>query len=282
MLKLMKKTKITSAILLLASTFCANATVVEIQTSLGNIQVNLFDETTPQTVENFLSYVNSGAYADSVIHRVGVTQRFVVQGGGFIYTGPIEAVNGFSLDSIPTGSAVINDPVLSNLRGTIAMAKLGGQPDSATSQWYINLSDNNVPSLDPNINGSGGYTVFGQVIGDAMQVADEIDDQIRINLGGAFEDLPIRNYTQEDATNGTTITDNHLVIVNDIVVVDPAVVTNPDLNPVLNTLINPSTPDGGDPVTPPLVNDTGSGGGALSWLLALAGLSLLRARAKHS
>ena len=169
--------------------FNVQSTIVEIRTSLGIIEVNLFDNTTPATVANFLSYANSGAYADSVVHRS--VSNFVIQGGGFTYTGPV-AVNSFSLDSISTGTPVANDPKLSNVRGTIAMAKTSN-PDSATSQWFINLS-NNANSLDVASN-SGGFTVFGQVMGDGMQVVDAIAALSLLNGGGAFSELPIRSYT---------------------------------------------------------------------------------------
>tara|TARA_B100000749_G_scaffold254619_1_gene222201 strand:- start:1229 stop:1621 length:393 start_codon:yes stop_codon:yes gene_type:complete len=107
----------------------AAATVVEIRTNMGNISVNLFDEATPETVENFLEYVNSGAYANNVVHRS--EPDFVVQAGGFTYN------NTLPLDNVATGVAVVNEPELSNVRGTIAMAKQAGDPNSATSQWLL-------------------------------------------------------------------------------------------------------------------------------------------------
>lgn len=267
MFKIKNTIKITSAAMLMATSLYSQATVVTVQTSLGDIQINLFDEATPKTVENFLQYVNSGAYANNVVHRV--VDGFVVQSGGFTYTGPITSATGFVLDSVATGAAVVNEPELSNLRGTIAMAKLGGQPDSATSQWYINLDDTNVSSLDPNLNGSGGYTVFGQVIGDGMDIVDDIAAQTQANFGGAFTNLPIRNYTQADADAGADITDDNLVIISDIVVTDATVVTNPSLNPAENTLIN--APSGGGSAG----GDSG-GGGAFGWLLMLSGLGFTR------
>jgi peptidyl-prolyl cis-trans isomerase A (cyclophilin A) len=241
--------------------FNVQSTVVEVQTSLGNIEINLFDETTPQTVDNFLSYVNSGSYASTVVHRS--VSNFVIQGGGFIYNGPV-AVDSFSLDSIPTGTTVTNEPKLSNVRGTIAMAKLGGQPNSATSQWFINLS-NNVSSLDRNVENSGGYTVFGQVVGDGMQVVDAIAALTRLNAGGAFSELPIQNYTQADVDNDEPITEDQLVIISDVVVTDTAVDTAANLNPAVNTLINSSNGGG----------ESGSGGGSIGWLLLL-GLAMLQ------
>jgi peptidyl-prolyl cis-trans isomerase A (cyclophilin A) len=231
----------------------AHATVVEVRTVLGDIQVNLFDETTPATVANFLSYVNSAAYVNNIVHRV--EPGFVVQAGGFQYNGQLP------LDEVPAGPPVINEPELSNLRGTVAMAKIGGNPNSATSQWFFNLA-NNSANLDVQ---NSGFTVFGQVI-EGMDVVDAIAAVNLSNQGGVFTSIPLRNY------NGTdTIDDQHLVLITDIVVVDSATLTNTDLNPAANTLINPPVFVGGDPDS-----GSGGGGGGMSWLLAFVGFGLLR------
>ncbi|MGS2721495.1 peptidylprolyl isomerase [Paraglaciecola aestuariivivens] len=255
---------ICSAFILLCCSFSLRATVVEIRTSEGTIVVNLFDQTTPKTVENFLSYVNAGAYANSVVHRS--VSNFVIQGGGYSYTGPVE-VNNFSLDRIPTGTPVENEPKLSNVRGTIAMAK-GSNPDSATSQWFINLEDNS-SSLDVATN-AGGFTVFGQVIGDGMQVVDSIASAITLNAGGAFAEIPIQNYTQTDVDNEVPITDEHLFVVTDIVVTDQNEDSAANLQPKANTLVNQQSP------TPSTESDSG---GSMGWML-LAALLLLGRRTK--
>jgi peptidyl-prolyl cis-trans isomerase A (cyclophilin A) len=217
--------------LALSASHSAQATVVEVQTVLGNFQVNLFDETTPETVENFLEYVNSGAYANMVVHRT--EPNFVMQSGGFTYN------NAFPPSAIQTGAAVVNEPELSNVRGTIAMAKLGGNPNSATSQWFINVN-NNAPNLDVQ---NGGFTVFGQVIGDGMEVVDTIANTPNFNFGGAFTSIPLRAYTSADQSADVSPTDANLVMVTDVVVVDDAVVTNPDLNPTPNTLLDEDSDD---------------------------------------
>jgi len=250
--------------LLALLSFNVQSTVVEIRTSLGVIEVNLFDNTTPETVANFLSYANAGAYADSVVHRS--VSNFVIQGGGFTYTGPV-AVNSFSLDSISTGTPVVNDPRLSNMRGTIAMAK-SSNPDSATSQWFINLS-NNANSLDVATN-AGGFTVFGQVVGDGMQVVDAIAALTLLNGGGTFGELPIRNYSQTDVDNEVQITDDNLVVIFDIVVTNMAADSADNLNPTLNTLVNGPTGGSG--------SGSSGGGGTMGWLLILGLVMLQKTR----
>ena len=146
--------KATITALMIAST-SASATIVEFTTSHGNFTVNLHDETTPITVSNFLKYINDGDYDNTVVHRV--VPDFVMQAGGFEFTGT------FPLTAIATDSTIQNEPVYSNVRGTIAMAKVGGNENSATSQWFVNLSDNSAggPQLDSQ---NGGFTVFGEVI----------------------------------------------------------------------------------------------------------------------
>ena len=257
---LSKNTKFLVCALWLFSTFTVNATVVEIQTSFGNVEVNLYDNATPATVENFLSYVNSGAFASNVMHRS--VDGFIVQAGGYQYTGPI--TGSFNLDRVATGQTVINEPKFSNIRGTIAMAKLGGQVNSATSGWFINL-DNNSENLDVQ---NGGFTVFGEVIGDGMQVIDAIAALGRMNAGGAFSELPIRDYTQSDLDNNEPITDEHLVVIVDVIVKDSTVDSAAGLNPKANTLINGSGSN----------NDSGgSGVGSISCML-LWGLCLFKRR----
>lgn len=243
--------------------FQASATVVEIRTNMGNISVNLFDEDTPETVENFLEYVNSAAYTNNVIHRS--EPDFVIQAGGFTYN------NDLPLDNVATGTPVTNEPVLSNVRGTLSMAKQAGNENSATSQWFINLDDNS-ENLDVQ---NGGFTVFGQVIGDGMDVVDAISALPRFNLGGAANSIPLRNYTTSDADNGSEPDGDNFVIITDIVVTDSATVTNPDLNPTPNTLIN----SGGDDDPTPPSSGGSSGGGSmnpLSLLLLAAGAVFLR------
>lgn len=158
------------------------AEIARISSSAGEFDIELFSAETPLTVRNFLNYVESGRYDATIIHRS--VPGFVIQGGGF-------ALNGNTIQPVNTDAAVLNEPGISNLRGTVAMAKLGTDPNSATSQWFINLADNS-SNLDAQ---NGGFTVFGRVLGNGMAVADRIAGLNRYNatdiLGGAFGELPL-------------------------------------------------------------------------------------------
>lgn len=242
----------------------SNATIVEFQTAEGNFQVNLYDNATPETVTNFLNYVNNGRYTNSVFHRSA--PGFVVQGGGFTYDLALPLIE------VPTFPAVVNEPVYANVRGTIAMAKLGGDPDSATAQWYFNLADNTA-NLD---NQNGGFTVFGEVIGNGMDVVDAIAALPTYDFGGAFTDLPLRNYTQTDFTNNVTVDDTHLVIIGAVVVSDTTVDTAAGLNPPLSTA--GQTPA---PTVPPPTTSPGGGSGSLGILGLLGLLMAVGRRIRH-
>ncbi len=230
----------------------ALATIVEFETVLGKVQVNLYDETTPETVENFLSYVESGTYDNTFLHRL--VPEFILQGGGFAYdedTGDV--------DAIETADPVVNEPEWSNRRGTIAMAKQGGDPNSATSQWFFNL-ENNHENLDVQ---NGGFTVFGEVI-SGMSVLEDIAELPRFNLEGAFTNLPLRNYGEEEIENDIEVSSDHLVVILSVRVIDDAENSAADLDPVPNTLIDTV----GDK------DSGGSSGGAMGWLALLALLGL--------
>jgi cyclophilin family peptidyl-prolyl cis-trans isomerase len=136
------------------------AFVYVIETPLGDIPVQLYPNMAPQTVANFQAYADNGDWDGSLVHRS--VPGFVIQGGGFR-----EVAGAYA--AIPTDPPVPNEPCLSNTAGTIAMARIGGQPNSATSQWFINLQNN--PSLD---SVDGGFTAFGRVVGGGMDVVDDI------------------------------------------------------------------------------------------------------------
>lgn len=129
------------------------------KTSKGNILVELDRNRAPITVNNFLQYIESGAYNDTIIHRV--EKDFVIQGGG--YDKGIKEIKHCKRIYNESGNG------LKNTTGTIAMARYD-DPHSATSQFYFNLTD--TPSLDPNAK-NWGYTVFGEVI-EGMEVLQAI------------------------------------------------------------------------------------------------------------
>ena len=169
-------------IFMLALPALSQATTVRMQTSLGAIDVILYDNAAPRTVANFLSYVNSGKYNNSFVHRS--VPGFIIQGGGFVWN---DATGNNS--SIATNAPIANEfsTTRSNRRGTIAMAKLSGDPNSATSQWFFNLADNG-PALDGQ---NGGFTVFGEVSAGSMAVVDAIARLPIANAGGALSELPL-------------------------------------------------------------------------------------------
>ncbi|MCW5255515.1 peptidyl-prolyl cis-trans isomerase [Verminephrobacter aporrectodeae subsp. tuberculatae] len=162
-----------------------NAPKVRLLTSMGEIVLQLDPDKAPKTVENFLTYVKARHYDGTVFHRV--IDGFMIQGGG--YTAdmqlkptrspiPLEASNG-----------------LKNLRYTVAMARTG-EPNSATSQFFINVRDN--ASLDAPNPDSHGYAVFGKVLSGT-----EVVDKIRVvptGNKGALQNVPITPVTIDSAT----------------------------------------------------------------------------------
>jgi peptidyl-prolyl cis-trans isomerase A (cyclophilin A) len=158
------------------SLYAANPQVV-FETNRGEFLVELYPDKAPKTVENFLKYVNSGFYKDTIFHRV--IRRFMIQGGGF------------KADMIEkqTNAPIINEAGngLTNEVGTIAMARTS-DPNSATSQFFINLENNqflNYRSPDPD---GIGYCVFGRVL-KGMDVVREIGISPTGFVGG-YSDVP--------------------------------------------------------------------------------------------
>jgi len=150
--------------------------VVVIDTSLGKIKVELYADKAPGTVKNFLSYVDDKFYDGTIFHRV--IPSFMVQGGGF--TPDLKEKK--TKDPIKNES----DNGVANERGTIAMARTS-EPDSATSQFFINVRDN--AFLDRAKSRDGvGYCVFGKVI-EGMDVVDKIKD-VETTSQGVFENVP--------------------------------------------------------------------------------------------
>jgi len=163
---------------------------LRMQTDLGAVDMQLYELATPATVVNFMNYVNDGDYEGTFIHRS--VPGFVVQMGGYVFDPSLGSfTNNSGIYHIPVDPPVANDPGIPNTRGTIAMARLT-DPDSATSEFFFNLVDNS-GSLDTL---NGGYTVFGEVLGDGMEVIDRIAALERcLDIGYALP-RPCNNYPE--------------------------------------------------------------------------------------
>ena len=148
-----------------------------IETSMGSITVELDDEKAPITVKNFLDYAASGHYDGTIFHRV--IDKFMIQGGGFTK----------AMDQKPTKAPIKNEASngLTNKRGTIAMARTM-VVDSATSQFFINLVDNDFLNFRAPTPQYYGYAVFGKVT-DGMDVVDRIA-KVKTGFAGPHQNVP--------------------------------------------------------------------------------------------
>lgn len=160
--------------------------LVKVQTNMGDFVLELNPKAAPKTVENFLTYVKSGFYKNKLFHRV--IPNFMIQGGGF--------VSGMEEKDTRKAIALESRNGLSNLRGTIAMARTS-DPNSATSQFFINVRDNHF--LDASQAQDGyGYAVFGRVI-SGMQTVDAIA-RVKTHSVGYYDDVPIRDVIIKNMT----------------------------------------------------------------------------------
>ncbi len=176
----------------LAPVLLANNTLVA--PGAGRVRVLLYDQSglgAPLTTSNLQAYVAANRYSGTFLHRS--VPGFVLQGGGFNL---VESATGGQIAAVTTFPAVRNEysPLRSNIRGTIAMAKLGSDPNSATSQWFWSLADNSA-ILNPQ---NGGFTVFGRVLDstdlatlDALAALPVTNQSL--TLGGVFAELPLSN-----------------------------------------------------------------------------------------
>ncbi|MBA4105895.1 MAG: hypothetical protein C0485_09065 [Pirellula sp.] len=156
--------------------------VIALNTTYGTILMELFEDDAPNTVKNFLNYVNDGDYQDTIFHRADTD--WVIQGGGF-KTNSTTFTNVSQFTAIPTDPAIQNEFKLSNVRGTVAMAK-NSDPNSATSQFFVNLSDNTQLDLPAN----GAFTVFGKVL--SMTTVEKIENlPINSSNDAPFKELPV-------------------------------------------------------------------------------------------
>ena len=181
--------------------------VARFQSVLGNFDVLLDPVAAPRSVENFSAYANRSAYDRSIIHRsttYNPADIQIVQGGGFQLVANM-------LLPIPTDPPIPLEAGKINARGTLAMARTAAL-DSATSQWFFNVTDN--PALD------FSYAVFGRVMGSGQNVLEAIGATTVYNasppLGGAFTELPLL---------APDLTEQNLVLINAIRV-EPFAITN--------------------------------------------------------
>jgi peptidyl-prolyl cis-trans isomerase A (cyclophilin A) len=177
--------------------------------NFGTVQVELFNTVAPVTVANFLNYVTSGRYDASMIHRVD-TGLGVIQGGGFTS----------QAQPIATDPLIPLEYSLPNTRGTIAMARFFDSQNpsnttTASSQWFINTHDN---STVLNQSNGGGYAVFGQVLGNGMDVIDAIAAVPTFSYADPFSQVPLQNFTATDKQNGVNPIP-HVVVLNSVMVV---------------------------------------------------------------
>ncbi len=205
-----------------------NNTVVRLETNFGDIDLEMFDQAAPGTVANFLKYVRDGDFDKTFFHRL--SSNFVLQGGLARLKSPTTTgqFNGSgaanqSWESVPTDAPITNEFNQSNLRRTVAMARLGGQPNSATSQFFINLNDNtNLNTVD------GGFTVFARVANDrSWNVVQSIVSGVTINIsngapfngtgsGSSNDGLPVRT-----GFTGTNVNEDQLVTIVDAEIIKP-------------------------------------------------------------
>ena len=162
--------------------------VVVISTNKGDIVIELFEEEARQSVRNFLYYVNSGYYTDTVFHRV--IPDFMIQGGGF--TDSMQKKSGLA-DTIENEA----DNGLKNKRGTLAMARTQ-DPHSATSQFFINTKDNDFLDFKAKNRSGWGYAVFGRVI-QGMDIVEAIEASTTTTKSG-HRDVPEQTVIMESVS----------------------------------------------------------------------------------
>ena len=155
----------------------ANPTVL-LETTSGDILIELFADKAPVTVENFLSYVKEGFYSNTIFHRV--INGFMIQGGGLT----------MRMEDKATHAPIKNeaDNGVANARGTIAMARTS-DPHSATAQFFINTVDNDFLNFSSPTPQGWGYCVFGQVV-EGMDVVDKIEKE-KTTSRGIHSDVPV-------------------------------------------------------------------------------------------
>ena len=163
--------------------------MVIIKTNFGDISIELFEKEAPVTTKNFLDYVKAGFYKGTLFHRV--IPGFMIQGGGMDQ----------DFNQKKTNAPIKNEATnqISNTRGTIAMARTG-VVDSATSQFFINLVDNDFLDFRAPTPQYFGYCVFGKVV-SGMEVVDKIAN-VATGSRGMHRDVPVEDVVILDAIEG--------------------------------------------------------------------------------
>ncbi|HEX4278142.1 MAG TPA: peptidylprolyl isomerase [Bryobacteraceae bacterium] len=186
-----------------------SAQTVRFDTSLGGIDVVLTPDVTPQTVANFMAYVNSGEYNNTIIHRsLNAAENasngfYLIQGGGYIVKNHLPFL-------FQPNAPVMNEFKASNVRGSLAMALQGTDINSAQDEWYFNTSDNS-GSLD-----SQSFTVFGNVANDASLAVMDSINAVQTFTFDTLTNFPLLNYT-----TGHTVVDSNYLYVNSIAPITP-------------------------------------------------------------
>jgi cyclophilin family peptidyl-prolyl cis-trans isomerase len=224
-------------------------TVATFDTSYGQIEVALTDAATPNTVANFLNYVNSGAYDNTIFHRSAILNSSntvvspsnpgdIIQGGGYV-------VSGGSFNHIATNAPVDDEyttELYGDVAGTLAMAKTS-MANSATSEWYFNVHDNTSALDTPTTDSNGvttSYTVFGTVI-KGIDVVDEIAGLPTYNISSALATVPVTGLTSGEVKEKFPVTADNLVYTDKITTVPGTtyIVTSSD-----NSLVTPTISNG--------------------------------------
>ena len=159
--------------------------VVQFRTTSGSFNLEMLPAAAPQSVANFLTYVNGSRYANTIVHRSDQNLG-VIQGGGYFINTAVP-LNVLRITADPPITLEYNLP---NTRGTIAMARTGAL-NSATSEWFINTNDNTTTLGQAN---GGGYAVFGRVTGSGMTVVDAIHALPVFGFASPFNQLPLAGY----------------------------------------------------------------------------------------
>ena len=158
---------------------------IKLTTNNGDIVLELDRANAPVSTENFIKYVEDGHYDGTIFHRV--IENFMIQGGGFTP----------DMKQKKTRDGISNEwqNSLKNTKGTVAMARLGGDPDSATAQFFINVADNHF--LDQPQPDGAAYAVFGKVI-DGLDIVESIRT-VQTGMKGGHDDVPVEPIIIEKA-----------------------------------------------------------------------------------